>query len=46
MIDVVVGDITDADVLAHAMKGVQKVYHIGPALHPREKEMGLAVIDA
>ena len=44
--DVVVGDITDPDLLARAMKGVQKVYHVGPALHPEEKEMGFAVIDA
>ncbi len=44
--DVVVGDVTDPDVLAHAMQGVQKVYHVGPALHPKEREMGFAVIDA
>ena len=44
--DIVVGDITDRDILARAMSGVKKVYHIGPALHPKEKEMGFAIIDA
>ena len=44
--DVVVGDITESKVLARAMDGVQKVYHVGPALHPKEKEMGFSIIDA
>ncbi len=44
--DVVVGDMSDAEVLARAMKGVEKVYHVGPTLHPKEHEMGLAAIDA
>ena len=44
--DVVVGDIADPDVLAGAMDGVEKVYHVGPALHPKEKELGLAAVDA
>ncbi|MFC8453150.1 SDR family oxidoreductase [Kitasatospora sp. NPDC057223] len=44
--DVVVGDIGDPDVLALALRGVQTVYYIGPALHPREREMGFAAIDA
>jgi len=44
--DVVVGDITDTDVLAGAMHGVEKVYYVGPALHPKEREMGIAAIDA
>jgi uncharacterized protein YbjT (DUF2867 family) len=43
--DVVVGDLSDPDVLAHALHGVQKVYYVGPALHPREREMGIAMID-
>jgi uncharacterized protein YbjT (DUF2867 family) len=44
--DIVVGDLSDPDVLAQAMNGVEKVYYIGPALHPREREMGSAAIDA
>jgi uncharacterized protein YbjT (DUF2867 family) len=44
--DVVVGDITDTDVLARAMKGIEKVYHIGPTLDPKEKQLGFAAIDA
>jgi uncharacterized protein YbjT (DUF2867 family) len=44
--DVVVGDISDPDVLAGAIKGVTKVYHVGPSAHPRERAMGLALVDA
>jgi len=44
--DVIVGDITDQKKLASAMDGVEKVYHVGPTLHPKEREMGFAAIDA
>lgn len=44
--DVVVGDMSDSETLARAMEGVEKVYHVGPTLHPREREMGFAAIDA
>lgn len=44
--DVVVGDITDPEILARAMRGVEKVYYVGPALHPKEREMGFAAVDA
>ena len=44
--DIIVGDMSDPDVLAQAMHGVEKVYYVGPALHPREREMGLAAVDA
>jgi len=44
--DVVTGDISDPEVLHRAIRGVDKVYHVGPTLHPREREMGLALIDA
>ena len=44
--DLVVGDMSNPDVLAQAMDGVEKVYYIGPALHPQEREMGFAAIDA
>ncbi|GAA3213700.1 SDR family oxidoreductase [Dactylosporangium siamense] len=44
--DVVVGDVSDPAVAARAMRDAQQVYHIGPTLHPREREMGFAVVDA
>ena len=44
--DIVAGDLSDPDVLARAMRDVDQVYYIGPALHPREQEMGLAAVDA
>jgi uncharacterized protein YbjT (DUF2867 family) len=44
--EVVVGDISEPAVLARAIRGVQKVYHVGPTIHPRERDMGLAVVDA
>ncbi|QEH79218.1 NAD(P)H-binding protein [Sphingomonas sp. C8-2] len=44
--DVVVGDIADPAVLARAMRGVDKVYHVGPTAHPQERAMGFAAIDA
>lgn len=43
--DIVVGDLSDPDVLTQAMNGVEKVYYVGPALHPSEREMGIAAID-
>jgi uncharacterized protein YbjT (DUF2867 family) len=44
--DVVVGDISEPATMARAVRGVDKVYHVGPTLHPREREMGLAIVDA
>ncbi|MFG3133224.1 SDR family oxidoreductase [Streptomyces tendae] len=44
--DALVGDMADPEVMAHAMYGVDKVYHVGPTLHPREREMGFAAVDA
>lgn len=44
--DVLVGDISRPEVMVQAVRGVDKVYHIGPTLHPRERQMGLAIIDA
>jgi len=44
--EVVVGDLSDPGVLARALRGAEKIYHIGPTLHPREREMGLGVVDA
>lgn len=44
--EVVVGDVSEPAVLSRAIRGVQKVYHIGPTIHPRERDMGLTVVDA
>lgn len=44
--DVIVGDISDPDVLRAVIRGVEKVYHVGPTLHPREREMGIMLVDA
>jgi uncharacterized protein YbjT (DUF2867 family) len=44
--DVVVGDMSRPDLLARAMDGVAKVYYVGPALHPHERDMGMAAVDA
>ncbi len=44
--EVVVGDLSDPQVRASAVRGADKVFHIGPTLHPREREMGLGVVDA
>ena len=42
----VVGDLSEPAVLRSAIRGVRKVYHLGPTLHPCEREMGIAVVDA
>jgi uncharacterized protein YbjT (DUF2867 family) len=44
--DVICGDITAPGMMARAMRGVDKVYYLGPTLHPKEREMGYAAIDA
>ncbi len=44
--DVVVGDLSDPAVLAKAVNGVEKIYHVGPTIHPRERKMGFAIVDA
>ncbi|MGE4431000.1 MAG: SDR family oxidoreductase [Sphingobium sp.] len=45
-VEVMVGDMADPGVLDRAMAGVTSVYHIGPVLHPKEREIGFAAIDA
>ena len=32
--------------LGRAIRGVRRIYHVGPTLHPREREMGIALVDA
>ena len=44
--DVVVGDVSDPRFIAQAIEGVEKVYHVGPTLHPQERAMGFAAVDA
>ena len=44
--DVVVGDLADPAVVARAVQGIERVYHIGPTVHPDERAMGFAMIDA
>jgi uncharacterized protein YbjT (DUF2867 family) len=44
--EVVVGDISEPKVLASAIRGTEKIYHVGPTAHPRERAMGFAVVDA
>jgi uncharacterized protein YbjT (DUF2867 family) len=45
-VEVIVGDMSDPAVMARAMAGASKVYHIGPTVHPKEREMGMIAIDA
>lgn len=44
--DIVVGDISEPATLSRAVSGVDKIYHVGPTAHAREREMGFAIIDA
>jgi uncharacterized protein YbjT (DUF2867 family) len=44
--DVVVGNLADPDVLARAVRGVEKIYYVGPALSPFERALGFAIVDA
>ncbi len=44
--EVVVGDLAQPTIIARAVDGVQTVYHIGPTVHPAERAMGFAIVDA
>jgi uncharacterized protein YbjT (DUF2867 family) len=44
--DVVVGDLADPAVLARAVAGVEKIYHVGPTLSESERSVGFAIVDA
>lgn len=46
MKDVLVGDLADPGFIADAVRGMHSVYHIGPTLHPAERAMGFAIVDA
>ena len=43
--EVVVGDLADCTFLAHAISGVQSIYHVAATLHPAERSIGFAAID-
>jgi uncharacterized protein YbjT (DUF2867 family) len=44
--DVVVGDISEPTTMTRAVQGVDKIYHVGPTVHPRERDIGFAIVDA
>ena len=44
--EIYVGDLERSQDLKEAFLGVEAVYHIGPNMHPGEKHMGLAAIEA
>ena len=43
--EVVVGDLSTPGMLARAMDGIETVYHVGPTLHPQEREIGFAAVE-
>lgn len=44
--EVVVGDLSTPGLLSRAMDGMETVYHVGPTLHPQEREIGFAAVEA
>lgn len=46
VLEVLVGDLSAPGTAERAVHGVSAVYHVGPTLHPREREMGLLLVDA
>ena len=44
--DVVIGDLSDPEVLARAVSGVESIYHVGPTLSPTERAVGFSIVDA
>lgn len=44
--EVIVGDLSEPGLIARAMDGVDAAYHVGPTLHPKEREIGFAAVDA
>ncbi len=43
--EVVIGDACSPDDALRAMQGVHAVYHVGPSFHPKEREMGINMIE-
>ncbi|WP_375400862.1 SDR family oxidoreductase [uncultured Amnibacterium sp.] len=44
--DVLVGDLADPEVIGRAVRGVERIYHVGPTLSPSERASGFALIGA
>ena len=44
--EVLVGDLGDHRVREEAVHGVDSVYHVGPTVHPQERDMGCGMVDA
>ena len=44
--EVVQADIADLNTCRKLLRGATSVFHVGPSLHSREKEMGFNMIDA
>jgi uncharacterized protein YbjT (DUF2867 family) len=44
--EVIVGNLSDPGVMQRAVTDVNKIYHVGPTVHPQEREMGFGMIDA
>lgn len=44
--EVIVGDISQIDVIARAVTGADIIYHVCPGIQPKEREIGFAWIDA
>ena len=43
--EVLVGDAANPGDAARGLAGVDAVYHVGPTFHPREREMGMTMIE-
>ncbi len=44
--EVLVGNLGDPRVRADAVRGVESIYHVGPTVHPLEREMGMGLVNA
>ena len=44
--EVVVGDLADPEVQRSAVRGVEKIHHVGATLCPGERAMGIGLVDA
>ena len=44
--NVVIGELDMPETIARAIAGVNAIYHVCPGIHPREREIGMAWIDA
>jgi uncharacterized protein YbjT (DUF2867 family) len=44
--EVFIGDLSDENTCMQATRGIEAVFHVGPATHPAEREMGFIMIKA